>query len=337
MRVGVFGAGAIGCYLGGTLARGGANVVLVGRQRLIDAVKHEGLHCQGLDQELQRVPESQLTTSDSPSACSGCEIVLVTVKSGQSQEAGEALRGVIDDKTLVISFQNGVRNADTLRSALPDNEVLAGMVPFNVVWDAPAIFRQQTSGPLVLQKSQRAAQATIASSFKASGLPLEVVENVVAMQWGKLLMNLNNAINALAGIPLKEELSERSYRLCLAAAMTEALRVLQSAGIEIVSPLKVPLSLVPFVLRSPTPIFTRVAKAMLHVAPDARSSMWDDLKRGRTTEIDVLNGEIVQLAAQHDLRAPINTKIVALIREAETAGKGSPLLSSQSLRTSLGL
>ncbi|MFL6172592.1 MAG: ketopantoate reductase C-terminal domain-containing protein, partial [Marmoricola sp.] len=142
-----------------------------------------------------------------------------------------------------------------------------------------------------------------------------------AVLWAKLLLNLNNAINALSGLPLKEELSQRDYRVCLAMAQAETLGVLKAAGIKPAKITPLPPGLLPTLLKVPDAIFARVATKMLEIDPIARSSMADDLALGRTTEIDWINGEVVRLAAQVAMTAPINEKVVSLIRAAEQGGR----------------
>jgi 2-dehydropantoate 2-reductase len=138
-----------------------------------------------------------------------------------------------------------------------------------------------------------------------------------AVLWAKLLLNLNNPLNALSGLPLREELSRHVWRRCLALLQREGLRVLDAAGIRPAQLTTVPARWVPNVLSLPDLLFNRVASRMLAIDPLARSSMWQDLQAGRRTEIDYINGEIVALAASRGLPARGNARIVALIREAE--------------------
>jgi 2-dehydropantoate 2-reductase len=143
------------------------------------------------------------------------------------------------------------------------------------------------------------------------------------VQWGKLLLNLNNAINALSDLPLRDQLSQRPWRAILAAQMAEGLAAMKAAGISpVTSPLPAPL--LPFVLRLPDSVFRVLAGRMLKIDPQARSSMWEDLKLRRRTEIDYLQGAIVRLAAQHGGRAPLSERITTLVRSAEAARQGSP-------------
>ncbi len=335
MRIGIFGAGAIGCYLGARLADSGQEIRFVGRKRLMDSVADSGLHYESLEGVRVRVEDAHLQFSEEAEILRECDLVLVTVKSAQSEEAARCLAKVVADSCVLVSFQNGLGNTEIIKNLLPNNPVLAGIVPFNVLWQEPALFRQGTSGPLLLEDTHRAA-ADLAKEFEKAGLPIKRVREIRPLQWGKLLMNLNNAINALSGQPLQAQLANRGYRVVLAMALGEALGLLRRADLPVSSPLKVPLSLVPYVLRSPTPVFTKIARAMMKVAPDARSSMWEDLERGRKTEVGYLNGEVVALAERMGEQAPVNAAIVRLILSAEESGGGSPRLSAKALRSAIG-
>lgn len=191
------------------------------------------------------------------------------------------------------------------------------MVPFNVIARGEGRFHQGTAG--ALQAEAAPALRRFAAAFERAGLPLVPCEDMRAVQWAKLLLNLNNAINALANRPLKEELAARSYRRCLALAQTEALRVLSAAQIRPARLTPLPAAWVPRVLSVPDPLFARLGRKMLEIDPLARSSMSDDLAAKRATEIDWINGEIVRLAGQLGCAAPVNARLCALVHEAERA------------------
>jgi 2-dehydropantoate 2-reductase len=142
--------------------------------------------------------------------------------------------------------------------------------------------------------------------------------------WGKLVLNLNNAVNALAGIPLARELAERRWRLLLAAQIDEALAVLRARGIHPAVVEGVPPWAIPRILRLPDWLFRVVARRMLAVDPQARSSMWEDLLRGRATEVDYLQGAILKLAEPVGAATPMTERIVRLIKDAEAARAGPP-------------
>jgi 2-dehydropantoate 2-reductase len=314
VRIVVYGAGGIGCYVGGRLAATGTPVTFVGRQRMADELASQGLRLTdylGADLRVADVP-----FETSPSAAAEADLLLVTVKSAATESAAAELAEVLRPGAMVVSFQNGVRNGELLRERLTDQVVLTGMVPFNVLNRGGGVFHQGTEGALDVQRHP--GLAPYVDAFDRAGLPLTQHDDILPVQWAKLLLNLNNPINALSDLPLRDELSQRSYRQCLAAAQAETLALLDAAGITPAKLLPVPMHRFPAILRLPDFLFRRLAAKMLAIDPLARTSMWEDLEAGRTTEIDYLNGEVVRLAESLDRSAPVNAKLVALIRQAET-------------------
>ena len=193
------------------------------------------------------------------------------------------------------------------------------MISFNVVQQGEGRFHAGTEGELMCDP--HALLEPMLPLFREADLPLELRPDMLEVQWSKLVMNLNNAINALSGIPLYEQLSQRSYRRCLALLIREALAALQRAQIKPARLMPVPMSMLPTVLSVRDWLFKRVAQRMLAIDPRARSSMWEDLENGRRTEVDWINGEVIRLAANAGASAAANARIVALIREAESGGK----------------
>lgn len=315
-RITVFGAGLIGLYIGGLLSPH-ADVTFVGRASML-APLTDGLRLtdvEGLD--LQLAPGDFRSTAD-PAGLAGADLVLVTVKCMATADAGSAIAARAAD-AVVVSFQNGVSNADVLRAALPKATVLAGMVPFNVAQRGPAHFHRGTGGGLVVEASD--ALAPFEEAFDAAGLPLGHSSNIVGVQWGKLLVNLNNAVNALSGISLAEELGQRDFRRAWALSMAEGLALLKPAGIEPVDPLPIPLKQMLQIMRLPDALYRTVVAAgsggKMRVDPHARSSMAEDLAKGRPTEVDYLQGEVVRLAERLGKHAPVNARLVELVKAAE--------------------
>lgn len=317
-RVVVFGAGSIGCFLGGRLAAAGASVSFVGRPRLAADAAANGLTLTDYKGARQRLEPEAVDYRTDPGVVAEAALVLVTVKSGATAEAADTLARHVKRDALVVSFQNGIGNDLLLGERLACRAVLAGMVPFNVIQPAPGTFHQATQGALDVARHE--ALAPWRAVFVRAGLTLTEHDDMAAMQWGKLLVNLNNAINALSGLPLKTELSNRDFRRCLALAQREALTVMAAAGIRPARLTPLPPALVPHVLDLPDGAFRLIAARMLAIDPTARSSMLDDLDAGRPTEVDFLNGEVVRLAERYGQHAPVNARLVALVHAAEGGG-----------------
>lgn len=333
LRIGVIGAGAIGCWVGGRLALAGADVVLYARPRHVSTLAG-GLTLVGLGGGRAFVPTGRYRVVTEAAALAECEVLLVCVKSGQTDEVATLLAPVAARDALVVSLQNGVGNAARLRATLGEARVLGGLVGFNVVQDG-ATFHQGTTGTLVLEDRDDRRLDRLAGALRDGGVDVERRAALEPVQWTKLLMNLNNALGALSDAPTRDLLFVGGYRRSVRAVMAEGLAVLARAGITPVKLGPLPPRWFPAVLGLPSPLFRIVARAQLRIDPAARSSMWQDVAAGRPTEVDHLNGAIVALADRAGTRAPLNARIVTLIHEVERAGRGSPKLSPDALWAAL--
>lgn len=328
-RIVIVGAGSVGCYVGGRLLSAGADVVMVGRQRLATTLAETPLvvtDYRGFHHQVQ-LNDGQYVTS--PEVAANADLVLVCVKSAATADAGRQLAPWLPAGVPVISLQNGVSNAERLQVALPDAQVLPGMIPFNVLQKSPGHFHHGTEGHLMCARHPGLAE--VLPYFENAGLPLELRDDMRSVLWSKLLLNLNNPINALSGVPLLEELQQRDYRQCLAMAQEETLALLAAAGVQTVRLTALPMAWIPRVMRTPDWLFRRLAARMLAIDPIARSSMWEDLEAGRPTEVDWINGEVVRLAEQVGRLAPVNARLVALVHECELSRRrwsGSELRSA---------
>jgi 2-dehydropantoate 2-reductase len=257
------------------------------------------------------------------------------VKSAQSAEAAAELAKVLAPDAIVISMQNGVRNADVLREKLDEQTVLGGIVGFNVLSKGGGAFRRATSGLLVIEASPDPRLEALVRALREARFEVELASDIRPRQWSKLLMNLNNAVSALTDRPIREMLFGKGYARILAAVMSEALSVLRASKTHTARLGPLPIGVFPFVLRLPTPILRVVASAQLKIDPEARSSMWEDLARRRPTEVDYLNGEIVRLAASCGAKAPLNARMMELVHDAEKRAAGSPKLTADELWNAL--
>src|SRR5579872_163669 len=324
----VAGAGSIGCFVGGMLASAGKHVSLLARLRVIEEVGRFGLTLTSVGGSLHRVARERLKLSDDPAILGDAGMVLVTVKSADTADVAELIARHAPSNAVIVSLQNGVANAQVLRQRMPGRKVLAAMVPFNVIAAGEGRFHRATSGDIVIERDG----AGTAAQLSVKGLPIRATHDIGGVQWGKLLVNLNNAMDALSGLTLREELAQRAWRTLFADQMAEGLKVVKAEGIAPVSPTPLPLSWIPHLLRLPDPLFELLLARVMKIDPQARSSMYDDLQRGRRTEIDFLQGAIIEIAARRGLEAPLSRRILGLIKDAEVAGKGSPRL----IRSAIG-
>jgi len=332
----IAGAGSIGCHAGACLALAGRRVTLLARPRIVSAIATGGLRVSDLDGLDRRLGADSLSATDDPrTALAGADVVLVTVKSGATDEMAGLIAAHAPQMAVVVSLQNGVDNADRLRAVLGGHKVLAGMVPFNVVQSGddtrPVRFHRATSGTVLIEPGA----AGLADLLNVEGFAVAEHGDIRAVQWGKLLLNLINALVALSDLPVAALLADRRWRRLLAAQMDEGLAAMRASGIEPGRVAGPPPGLLPKLLRLPNWLFLRLARRMLAIDPTARSSMWEDLTRGRPTEIDHLQGKVLALAGKAGTSAPVNARVAGLIRDAEAKNAGSPKLSPETVSQGL--
>lgn len=315
----IMGAGSVGCYLGGCLAAAGLEVHLVGRPRVIAAMREHGLKITDLNGREELLRPEQLHLHEQVPAGLAPGVTLLCVKSGATASAAAELQAALPAGSLVVSMQNGIGNAERAQAAAPALRCLPGMVPFNIAELAPGHFHRGTAGALMAQADP--LLQPLQAAFSSEGVGFKLLPDLRAIQWGKLLINLNNPVNALSGRPLREQLLQRGYRRCFAALQTEALGVLAAAGIEPAQLAALPPHRLPAMLRLPTFVFKLLAKRMLQIDAKARSSMADDLALGRVTEIDALCGEVVRLAAANGRQAPLSARMCELLQSYPQRGR----------------
>ena len=311
----VMGAGSVGCFIGGLTQLAGVPVHLVGRPRVLGALRQQGLRLTDQDGLDRHLPPTELRLHEQPPPGLRPDLVLLCVKAGDTVEAAATLGLTLPEGTPVLSLQNGIGQADAARAAAPQLRWHAGMVPFNLAELSPGHYHRGTAGALAAQGGA-ADTALVAwqTALARLGMPLDLHADLLPVQWGKLLLNLNNPVNALSGRPLQDELLHRGYRRVLAALQEEALDLLAAAQRPVARLTPLPPRRLLTVLRLPTQLFWLVARRMLRIDAQARSSMADDLVQGRKTEVDALCGEVVRLAGTLGRRAPLNARMLALVQ-----------------------
>ncbi len=319
VKIVIHGAGAIGCFVGGAWAAAGLDVTLVGRDYVAETVKKHGMTLTDYQGFSANLPIDQVRFSTDAKALQEADIIGLSVKSVATESAGREIKQHARPGAIVVSPQNGISNVSKLRELLPDQTVLAGMVPFNVVAMEQGRWHKGTLG--ILMADHHPALSEIVEKTAGGPAALELRHDMTSVAWGKLLLNLNNAINALSGQTLYTELSDRNYRRVLAACISEALAVLAAADITPAKVSAFPPRRLPKFVGSPNFIFNTIGLKLQKIDKHARSSMADDFEAGRKTEIDFLNGEVVRLAADLGISAPANEKIVALVKKAEEGNR----------------
>lgn len=306
-RIAVLGAGAVGGYYGGMLARAGAPVTLIGRPAQVDAIARDGLAIEWAD----RRETIRVAAAVDPAAARDADVILVCVKSLDTEAASRSLQPHLGAETAVLSLQNGVDNTQRLRTVLAQ-PVFATVVYVGAINVAPGVVRHTGRGDLVLGPLARdlARNAllveraqSLAAMFKRAGVPCVVSGTIEADLWRKLAINcVYNAISAVGCADYGRMLAHGPTRDLIPLIVAECVEVARADGVALdEGPL----------LQSSLAVGAALATQI--------SSTAQDLRRGRRTEIDALNGYVAERGAALGIPAPINRTLHALVKLREEA------------------
>jgi len=295
LQVAVLGAGAVGCFYGGMLARAGHRVTLIGRPAHVQAIESQGLRMQTQDFD-ERV---HLAASTEPAAVAGADLVLLAVKSPDTETAGEQMRAHLKPGALLLCLQNGVDNAERLRGVLPGASVAAAVVYVATEMAGPGHLRHHGRGELVIEPAGRSAE--VAQAFAAAGVPTEISDNVRGALWAKLILNCAyNALSGLGRLPYGELVRQPGVQDVMRDVVAECRAVAQADGVTLPGDIDA--------------MVRRIAETM----PTQHSSTAQDLMRGKPTEIDFLNGHVVRRGEALGLPTPANRVLWTLVKLLET-------------------
>lgn len=294
MQIAVMGAGAVGCYYGGVLARAGHAVTLIGRPQHVQAIRQNGLR---LDTQSFQA-NLQVRADTEPAAVEGARLVLFCVKSTDTLSAAEALAPFLGADTILLSLQNGVDNAERLRTALAQ-EVVAAVVYVATEMAGPGHVKHNGRGDLVIGTS--ASSAEVAALLTGAGVPVTVSDNVTGELWSKLIVNCAyNALSAISKMPYGRMVQGEGVTSVMDDVVLECLAVAQAAGVSVAGD-----------VRKAVP---NLARGM----PGQFSSTAQDLMRGKPSEIDHLNGYVVRLGDSLGVKTPVNRVLLSLVKLLES-------------------
>ena len=305
MKVAVMGAGAVGCYFGAMLARAGHAVTLIGRPQHVEAVNRRGLYLDSKSFQ-EHVPMSASTDA---AAVARSDVVLFCVKSSDTEAAGRQIAPHLGEKTVLLTLQNGVDNAERLQAALPQ-EVIPAVVYVATEMAGAGHVKHHGRGDLVIGASS--SSEAIAAQLIAAGVPVTVSDNANGELWVKLIVNCAyNAISAISRMPYGQMVEGDGVPAVMDDVVMECLAVAKAAGV-----------IVPGDVRVSVP---GIAGAM----KEQFSSTAQDLMRGKPTEIDHLNGYVVRKGAALGVPTPVNRVLHSLVKLLESkavtqAGAATP-------------
>ena len=294
LKVAVMGAGAVGCYYGGMLARAGHDVVLIARPQHVEAIERDGLRMETrtFDEQVR------LRASSEPNAAQGANLILFCVKSMDTESAGAQLRPYLAPDALVLCLQNGVDNADRLRTVLPPHAVAAAVVYVASEMAGPGHVKHHGRGELVIEPSS--ASESVAQALTGAGMPTEISDNVRGALWLKLILNCAyNAVSAIAQRPYGDNVKSEGIAEVMRDVVNECLAVAKAEGVNVAGDVDAAVR--------------KIAESM----PTQYSSTAQDLARGKRSEIDYLNGLIVRRGQALGVATPVNRVLWALVKLIE--------------------
>jgi len=293
------GAGAIGCYFGGMLARAGRDVTLVGRRGHAEAINAQGLHFKSIDfEEVIRV-----RASVDPAAVRNAQLLLFCVKSSDTDTAAASIAPHLAPDTVLLSLQNGVDNVERIRARLK-NEALPGVVYTGVEMSGPGRLTHTGGGKVVLGEFGRASKQpkNIAALVNHAGIVASISENIEAELWSKLVLNCAyNALSAIGRIYYGSMVAIPEIRRLMSDTVEEVVELARHKGIHLPGDM---------------------LAATFHLAevmPRTTSSTAQDIARGRRTEIEHLNGYVAREGERLGIATPVNRALNALIKLMEQA------------------
>lgn len=313
MKILVYGAGAIGSVFGGLLAKSGEEVVLLGRTPHMEAIKAKGLKIEGIWGD-HLVKSNLLCYSNSPDIkedhAGTFDLIIISVKAYDTFSAASDLRNMINMDTLVLSIQNGIGNTDIIAKNIGADQVLAGMVIFGAEMLSPGIVRVNVSADDVTigrisKKTDQPLVEEIARIFTLAGIKTKTSEQIEAHLWNKMLYNC--ALNALAtilNVNYGQLLDSEHSRNIMRRVLWEIYAVVEKRGLELEKAIKEEYSKTLF-------------NHLIPLTASHKPSMLQDMEKRKRTEIDYLNGMIVQMAKDAGLAAPTNLMLTELIKYKE--------------------
>jgi len=311
MKCGVIGLGAVGSIIGGLLTETLKNdVVLIGKPYQVDVIQKKGVKIIGLDKKIENI---QITSEFSE--IKNLDVIFLCVKSQDTETVANQIKNHLKKTALIVSLQNGVRNKEII-SKITGKTVLSGIVLFNAVYQNPGIVNLTIKGGILLENNGKNAE-NISNVLNRAGIKTILVDNINGFLWSKLILNLQIAVTALTGQTIKESIIDEDSRNIIIETMKEGIKIVEKSGIHLEKlPGADPKKTIKRLERYNS-LTLKIGSIFVGVKKDARNSMWQSLSRGRPTEIDYINGEIVNLAKKNNLKAPINTKLVELVKQAE--------------------
>lgn len=314
MRVAVIGAGAVGGLLAALLDRAGHDVEITARGAHLAAIREHGLRLDGgYGEHVAHVTARELLR-ERP------DVAILATKAQDARAALTANASAIGGVPLLV-VQNGIGGLDVARQVVPASPLVGGLALFASSYLSPGRITVTAALPLVIGAAAGTPRSVLdrVADMLRPALPIEVVDNLEGAQWTKLLINHVNAMPAITGMSVQETIADPRLRRIIAASLRETVGIANRAKVRFTGLQGIPGWILPWLGRLPlrvVALLPRMLARRMGPVPNPGSTL-QSLRRGQLTEIDVLNGAVVTVAAVHGLRAPVNAAIVELVHEVE--------------------
>ena len=318
MKIAIIGAGAIGSVVAAYLTKSGQDVTMIGRSDQVDAINKAGLKIKGVrGEEIFKIKAQTALDRE-------YDLAIFTTKTQDLEEAYRANAAFLKN-SLILSSQNGVQADSILKQWFKPDQMLSSIVMFGSTYIKPGEIIFNFEGDWIVGKpftaNDQKLQDVVAVLKKA--FSVSISENIIGMKWLKLFINFNNCIPATIGKSMQETFADMDLCRLSILLLKEGVGIVQKAGIELVSLPQFPKERILGLANMPldqaagiiNKTLTSLSKEPLY------GSILQSIMRGRESEIDYINGEVVRLAKQTNLEAPLNEKIVSLVHEVEKKQK----------------
>jgi 2-dehydropantoate 2-reductase len=298
MNVMMIGAGSVGGFFGARLVKAGVPCAFLLRPRTLVAIKQKGLSVHGIDESFTVYP----VASDDPRDLPEAELLILSVKRYDLDEVLNQLRPVFSEKTTVLTLQNGVDTETRIQELVPHVPVVGGVAYIYSRIAEPGVIEHYKKGAVAIGAWSSSpppglSLSSINTLFDKAGIPCQVVKDIRLTKWEKMCWNVAfNPLTVLINDRVSKALSHPEMRAMIKRIVEEAVAVARADGVNLAPD-----------------IADKVIQWSLEIR-DIHTSMFDDWKAGRRTEIDFLNGYIVRRGSRLGIPTPVNEAVCALVK-----------------------
>ncbi|MGC8737373.1 MAG: ketopantoate reductase family protein [Candidatus Hydrogenedens sp.] len=309
MKILIIGAGALGSVVGGFMKKAGHDVFLVGRPEMVEAIQREGLYISGIWGN-HHIPNLPIFTKVQEEWKGNIDLVLLSVKSYDTEQAIRDILPIISNNTLVCSYQNGLGNVEKIAEFLGMKRTIPARVIFGSRILKPGfvqvtVIAEPTALGRLEQGPDESIVRNIAETMNKSGIPTIYTENIEGLIWAKVAYNSAlNPLSALLDVPYGRLMETEETQIIMKNVIHELYAVAQKKN-------------VPMIISTPEEYIQLLFYKLIPPTAEHYASMREDLKQGKKTEIDALNGAIVKIGKELHIDCPINGLLTNLIKARE--------------------